>query len=77
MDITLKSIIGFLSSNEKIRIVKKGEVVYSGLVKDLLKNESKKVLDSTESKITSMYINECLTVGVEWLQKKRPQTFGF
>lgn len=65
MDITLKSIIGFLSSNEKIRIVKKGEVVYSGLVKDLLKNESKKVLDSVESKITSMYINECLTVGVE------------
>lgn len=68
MDITLKSIIGFLSSNEKIRIVKKGEVVYSGLVKDLLKNESKKVLDSAESKITSMYINECLTFNVEWLK---------
>lgn len=65
MDITLKSIIGFLSSNEKIRVVKKGEVVYSGLVKDLLKNENKKVLDSMGSKITSMYINECLTVGVE------------
>lgn len=65
MDITLKSIIGFLDSKEKIRIVKKGEVVYSGLVKDLLKNENKKVLDSIESKITSMYINECLTVGVE------------
>lgn len=65
MDITLKSIIGFLDSKEKIRIVKKGEVVYSGLVKDLLKNENKKVLDSAESKITSMYINECLTVGVE------------
>lgn len=65
MDITLKSIIGFLDSKEKIRIVKKGEVVYSGLVKDLLKNENKKVLDATESKITSMYINECLTVGVE------------
>lgn len=65
MDITLKSIIGFLSSNEKIRIVKKGEVVYSGLVKDLLKNEKKKVLDSTESKIISMYINECLTFNVE------------
>lgn len=65
MDITLKSIIGFLDSKEKIRIVKKGEVVYSGLVKDLLKNENKKVLDVVESKITSMYINECLTVGVE------------
>lgn len=65
MDITLKSIIGFLDSKEKIRVVKKGEVVYSGLVKDLLKNENKKVLDSVESKITSMYINECLTVGVE------------
>ena len=65
MDITLKSIIGFLDSNEKIRIVKKGEVVYSGLVKDLLKNENKKVLDSIESKIISMNINECLTVGVE------------
>ena len=65
MDITLKSIIGFLDSKEKIRIVKKGEVVYSGLVKDLLKNENKKVLDTIESKITSMYINECLTVGVE------------
>ena len=65
MDITLKSIIGFLDSKEKIRIVKKGEVVYSGLVKDLLKNENKKVLDIIESKITSMYINECLTVGVE------------
>ena len=65
MDITLKSIIGFLSSNEKIRIVKKGEVVYSGLVKDLLKSESKKVLDAVESKITSMYINECLTFNVE------------
>lgn len=65
MDITLKSIIGFLDSKEKIRIVKKGEVVYSGLVKDLLKNENKKVLDSVESKIISMYINECLTVGVE------------
>lgn len=65
MDITLKSIIGFLDSKEKIRIVKKGEVVYSGLVKDLLKNENKKVLDTTESKIISMYINECLTVGVE------------
>ena len=46
MDITLKSIIGFLDSKEKIRIVKKGEVVYSGLVKDLLKNENKKVLDN-------------------------------
>ena len=66
MDITLKSIIGFLDSKEKIRIVKKGEVVYSGLVKDLLKNDNKKVLDTIESKITSMYINECLTVGVEW-----------
>ena len=65
MDITLKSIIGFLSSNEKIRIVKKGEVVYSGLVKDLLKNENKKVLDTIESKITSMYINECLAFNVE------------
>lgn len=65
MDITLKSIIGFLNSNEKIRIVKKGEVVYSGLVKDLLKNENKKVLDTIESKITSMYINECLTFNVE------------
>ena len=65
MDITLKSIIGFLSSNEKIRIVKKGEVVYSGLVKGLLKNEKKKVLDTIESKITSMYINECLTFNVE------------
>lgn len=65
MDITLKSIIGFLDSKEKIRIVKKGEVVYSGLVKDLLKNENKKVLDAIESKITSMYINECLAVGVE------------
>ena len=65
MDITLKSIIGFLNSNEKIRVVKKGEVVYSGLVKDLLKNENKKVLDSIESKIISMNINECLTVGVE------------
>ena len=65
MDITLKSIIGFLSSNEKIRIVKKGEVVYSGLVKDLLKSNNKKVLDSTESKITSMYSDECLTVNVE------------
>ena len=65
MDITLKSIIGFLDSKEKIRIVKKGEVVYSGLVKDLLKNENKKVLDTIESKIISMYINECLTVGVE------------
>lgn len=65
MDITLKSIIGFLSSNEKIRIVKKGEVVYSGLVKDLLKNENKKVLDAIESKITSMYLNECLTFNVE------------
>lgn len=65
MDITLKSIIGFLDSKEKIRIVKKGEVVYSGLVKDLLKSENKRVLDATESKITSMYINECLTVGVE------------
>lgn len=65
MDITLKSIIGFLNSNEKIRIVKKGEVVYSGLVKGLLKNEKKKVLDSVESKITSMYIDECLTVNVE------------
>ena len=65
MDITLKSIIGFLDSKEKIRIVKKGEVVYSGLVKDLLKNDNKKVLDTIESKITSMYINECLTVGVE------------
>lgn len=42
MDITLKSIIDFLSSNEKIRIVKKGEVVYSGLVKDLLKNEKRR-----------------------------------
>lgn len=68
MDITLKSIIGFLDSKEKIRIVKKGEVVYSGLVKDLLKNENKKVLDTIESKITSMYINECLTFNVEWLQ---------
>ena len=38
MDITIKSIIGFLDSKEKIRIVKKGEVVYSGLVKDLLKD---------------------------------------
>ena len=66
MDITLKSIIGFLNSNEKIRVVKKGEVVYSGLVKDLLKNENKRVLDAVESKIKSMYINECLTVGVEW-----------
>lgn len=65
MDITLKSIIGFLDSKEKIRVVKKGEVVFSGLVKDLLKSENKKVLDSTESKITSMYINECLTVNVE------------
>lgn len=65
MDITLKSIIGFLDSKEKIRIVKKGEVVYSGLVKDLLKNENKKVLDTIESKITSMYINECLTFNVE------------
>ena len=65
MDITLKSIIGFLDSKEKIRIVKKGEVVYSGLVKDLLKNENKKVLDAIESKITSMYINECLAVNVE------------
>lgn len=65
MDIILKSIIGFLNSDEKIRIVKKGEVVYSGLVKDLLKNENKKVLDSTESKITSMYSDECLTVNVE------------
>lgn len=65
MDITLKSIIGFLDSKEKIRIVKKGEVVYSGLVKDLLKSEKKKVLDLIESKIISMYINECLTVGVE------------
>ena len=65
MDIILKSIMGFLNSNEKIRVVKKGEVVYSGLVKDLLKNESKKVLDAVESKITSMYINECLTVNVE------------
>lgn len=65
MDITLKSIIGFLNSNEKIRIVKKGEVVYSGLVKDLLKSNNKKVLDAVESKITSMYINECLAVGVE------------
>lgn len=65
MDITLKSIIGFLDSKEKIRIVKKGEVVFSGLVKDLLKSENKKVLDSTESKIISMYINECLTVNVE------------
>lgn len=65
MDITIKSIIGFLDSKEKIRIVKKGEVVYSGLVKDLLKNENKKVLDLIESKIISMYINECLTVGVE------------
>ena len=65
MDITLKSIIGFLDSKEKIRIVKKGEVVYSGLVKDLLKNDKKKVLDTIESKITSMYINECLTFNVE------------
>lgn len=65
MDITLKSIIGFLDSKEKIRIVKKGEVVYSGLVKDLLKNENKKVLDAVESKIISMYINECLAVNVE------------
>lgn len=65
MDITLKSIIGFLDSKEKIRIVKKGEVVYSGLVKDLLKNENKKVLDTIESNITSMYINECLTFNVE------------
>lgn len=65
MDITLKSIIGFLDSKEKIRIVKKGEVVYSGLVKELLKSENKRVLDAVESKITSMYINECLTVGVE------------
>lgn len=65
MDITLKSIIGFLNSNEKIRVVKKGEVVYSGLVKDLLKSENKKVLGAVESKITSIYINECLTVGVE------------
>ena len=65
MDITIKSIIGFLDSKEKIRVVKKGEVVYSGLVKDLLKNENKKVLDSIESKITSMYINECLTFNVE------------
>lgn len=65
MDIILKSIMGFLNSNEKIRVVKKGEVVYSGLVKDLLKNESKKVLDAVESRITSMYINECLTVNVE------------
>jgi len=65
MDITLKSIIGFLDSKEKIRIVKKGEVVYSGLVKDLLKNENKKVLDAIESKIISMYINECLAVNVE------------
>lgn len=65
MDITLKSIIGFLNSNEKIRVVKKGEVVYSGLVKDLFKSNNKKVLDSTESKITSMYINECLAFNVE------------
>lgn len=65
MDIILKSIIGFLNSDEKIRIVKKGEVVYSGLVKDLLKSNNKKVLDSTESKITSMYSDECLTVNVE------------
>lgn len=65
MDITLKSIIGFLDSKEKIRIVKKGEVVYSGLVKDLLKNENKKVLDAVESKIISMYINECLAFNVE------------
>lgn len=65
MDITLKSIIGFLDSKEKIRVVKKGEVVYSGLVKDLLKNESKRVLDAVESKITSMYINECLAFNVE------------
>ena len=64
MDITLKSIIGFLDSKEKIRIVKKGEVVYSGSVKDLLKNENKKVLDAIESKITSMYINECLAFNV-------------
>lgn len=64
MDITLKSIIGFLDSKEKIRVVKKGEVVFSGLVKDLLKNENKKVLDATESKIISMYINECLAVNV-------------
>lgn len=65
MDIIFKSIIGFLDSKEKIRIVKKGEVIYSGLVKDLLKSENKRVLDAIESKITSMYINECLTVGVE------------
>lgn len=66
MDITLKSIIGFLYSNERIRIVKKGEIVYLGEVKDLdLKNESKRVLDAVESKITSMYIHECLTVNVE------------
>lgn len=65
MDITIKSIIGFLDSKEKIRIVKKGEVVYSGLVKDLLKNENKKVLDLIESKIISMYINECLAFNVE------------
>lgn len=65
MDITLKSIIGFLDSKEKIRVVKKGEVVYSGLVKDLLKNENKKVLDAVESKIISMYINECLAFNVE------------
>lgn len=62
--VTISNIIGFLDSKEKIRIVKKGEVVYSGLVKDLLKNENKRVLDSVESKITSMYINECLTVNV-------------
>ena len=65
MDIILKSIIGFLNSNEKIRVVKKGEVVYSGLVKDLFKSNNKKVLDAVESRITSMYINECLTVNVE------------
>lgn len=65
MDITIKSIIGFLNSNEKIRIVEKGEVVYSGLVKDLFKNESKKVQDSVDAKITSMYINENLTFNVE------------
>lgn len=68
MNIILKSIIGFLNSNEKIRVVKKGEVVFSGLVKDLFKSNNKKVLDSVESKITSMYIDECLTVNVEWLQ---------
>ena len=64
MDITIKSIIGFLDSKEKIRIVKKGEVVFSGLVKDLFKNESKRVQDSVECNITSMYINECLTFSV-------------